>query len=136
MNDMFVNDPKGFRELLQKNPNMSEHEKVDKKRPMDDLRKIVTSGNFYIGTFDIDFIANYFEVPILLLQRGGSQIGNGIDFKGDCKSDNVFVLQATNVDKSRPKRHMFRFVVYEKGVLDVPLLAINKKVRESQNMRQ
>lgn len=136
MNDMFVNDPKGFRELLQKNPNMSEHEKVDKKRPMDDLRKIVTSGNFYIGTFDIDFIANYFEVPILLLQRGGSQIGNGIDFKGDCKSDNVFVLQATNVDKSRPKRHMFRFVVYEKGVLDVPLLAINKKVRESQNMCQ
>ena len=79
-------------------------------------------------------IRDSFEVPILLLQRGGGQIGNGIDFKGVCKHDFIYVLQATNMTKLPPKRHMFRFVVYERGVLEVPLLAINVKIREANKI--
>lgn len=134
MGDLFAKEPRVFREMVGKNPNMSEHEKIDRNRPIEELAKIVSSGSFYLSTHDMDFVASYFEVPILLLQRGGSQIGNGIDFKGACKDDFIYVLQATNVSKPPPKRHMFRFVVHERGVLEVPLLAINKKIRDAHKI--
>ena len=130
MSDMYQQTPNEFHEILKANPSMGEHPKIPKKWPMEDLRKIVTSGTFHLCTHDIDFVARYFDVPILLLQRGGSKIGTGVDFKGECKDDTIYVLQATtNIKTLRPKRHMFRFVIYEKGVLEVPLLAIREKVR-------
>lgn len=132
MGEMYETTPKEFHDILKANPNMSEYPKIPKKHPMEELRKIVTSATFHLCTHDIDFVARYFGVPILLLQRGGSKIGNGVDFKGKCKEDTIYVLQATTNTKTlRPNRHLFRFVIYERGVLEVPLLAIREKVRNA-----
>lgn len=132
MSRMHEEKPKEFQQIIKANPSIEEHPKIQKKWPMDDLRKIVTSGTFHLSTHDIDFVAQYFDVGILLLQRGGAKIGPGVDFKGKCKDDTIYVLQATtNMKTLRPKRHFFRFVIYEKGVLEVPLLAIREKVRNT-----
>lgn len=135
MSRMHEEKPQEFQQILKANPSMEEHPKLPKKWPMGDLRKIVTSGTFHLSTHDIDFVARYFDVGILLLQRGGAKIGNGVDFKGQCKDDTIYVLQATtNMKTLRPKRHFFRFVIYEKGVLEVPLLAIREKVRTASGI--